>query len=230
MNDLSLVFAATVQTIAVFALPLLLGFTWHVAAQCYAAHRLGDRTAKSVGRLSMNPTKHIDPIGSIAIPVVCFIISQMTGVPIIFGYAKPLPIDFGNLRHPKRDMLWVALAGIASNFAMAILWWLIKVALVHMHVNEMFFVKVPDAGITTNLVLIAVYLIPMLPFDGGRIIFSLLPNKQAFEFAKLEPYSMFIVMLLLIPGILNKIWISPIFNLSAHLLDLLLTPINLLVS
>ncbi len=230
MNDLYAVFANTIRTITVFAVPLLLGFAWHVAAQCYAAQRLGDRTAQQLGRLSMNPTKHIDPIGTIVIPVICFIASGLSGVPLLFGYAKPLPIDFGNLRHPKRDMLWIALAGIAANLVMAAVWLLIRLLFIRMNVQEIFFIAVAEAGTKANLLLIGVYLIPLLPFDGGRIVFSLLPHKNAFEFAKIEPYTMFIVMLLLIPGLLQRFWIQPIAQLFAALLNLILSPLNFLLS
>ena len=230
MNDLYPVFAATIQTIAVYALPLLLGFAWHVAAQCYAAYRLGDRTAQKLGRLSMNPTKHIDPIGTIVIPVACFIVSRLFGLPILFGYAKPLPIEFGNMRHPKRGMLWIALAGIAANFVMALAWVLIRLLFVKMNLGEVYFIDVADAGTKVNLLLIGVYLIPLLPFDGGRIVFGLLPHKQAFEFAKIEPYSMFIVFLLFIPGFLQQYWIEPIAQLFANLLNLVLLPLNFLLS
>lgn len=228
MNDLYPKLADAIQTIAVFALPLLFGITLHVSAQCFLAHRMGDRTAQMAGRLSLNPAKHIDLVGTIILPILCYIIIRTTGVGLIFGYAKPLPVDFGNLPNPKRDMMWIALAGIVTNFTMAIFWVLFGLGLRLTHVDELFFVQMASAGIQSNLVLIGFYMIPLLPFDGGRILFSLLPNKQAFEYAKIEPYTMIILMVLLFSGALMKFWIAPWFAMGSALLELIFSPLRFL--
>jgi len=228
MNDISPVLADTIQTLAVFALPLLLGITWHVSAQCYLAHRLGDRTAQMEGRLTLNPAKHIDPIGTIVLPIVCYIIMRLTGFGLLIGYAKPLPINFGNLRNPRRGMMWIALTGVASNFAMAIVWVLVGLAFRLTHFDEPFFVQMAAAGVQANLVLIGFYLIPLPQFDGGRIIFSLLPTKQAFAYAKVEPYTMMILFLLLFTGVLMKFWVGPWYAVGRTLLGLIFSPLNFL--
>ncbi len=226
MNDIYPVLADTIQTIAVFALPLLFGITLHVSAQCFLANRLGDTTAKMMGRLSLNPAKHIDPIGTIVLPIIGYIVLRLTHFGLLFGYAKPLPINFANLRNPKRDMLWIALIGVAANFVMAIAWNLLRIGLAVSHVDEPFFNKMADAGVEANLVLIGFSLIPLLPFDGGRIVYSLLPDKQAYEYAKVERYTMIILLVLLIPGWLWRFWVIPWVALSDSLLNLVFSPLN----
>jgi Zn-dependent protease len=228
MNDLYPKLADAIQTIAVFALPLLFGITLHVSAQCFLAYRLGDRTAQMAGRLSLNPAKHIDPVGTILLPVIGFIVLRLTGLGLLIGYAKPLPINFGNLNNPKRGMLWIALAGVGSNFVMAIGWTLLRIALVLSHVDEPFFLKMTEAGIEANLVLIGFSLIPLPQFDGGRIVYSLLRDKAAYEYAKIEPYSMIILLVVLIPGWLWKYWVIPLATMSDWLRNLILSPLNYL--
>jgi Zn-dependent protease len=228
MNDLYPSLAGAIQTIAVYALPLLFGITLHVSAQCFLAHRMGDRTAQMQGRLSLNPAKHIDLVGTIILPILCYIVMRVTGAGMIFGYAKPLPVNFGNLPNPKRGMLWISLTGIGANFAMAVAWLLLQLAFRLSHFDEDFFLQMASAGVKANLVLIGFYMIPLPPFDGGRILFSLLPDKQAYEYAKIEPYAFMIVFLLFVSGILTKFWIAPWFAVGADLLDLIFSPLNYL--
>lgn len=226
MNEMYPVFEDAMRNIVVYALPLLFGISMHVAAQCYLAHHFGDRTAQMQGRLSLNPMKHIDPIGTIVVPAVCYLLSRLFGVPLIFGYTKPLPIDFGKLRNPKRDMLWVALVGVAANFGMALAWVILGIVFKLTQFQEPFFLQMMEAGVYANLILIGVYLIPLPLFDGGRIVFSLLPNKQAFEYAKIEPYSMLIVIVLLFTRILTNFWLLPWFKLGLIVLNVLLAPFH----
>lgn len=228
MSDIYPVLADTIQTIVVYALPLLFGITLHVSAQCFLAHRMGDRTAQMMGRLSLNPAKHIDPIGTVVLPVVCYIVMSLTHFALLFGYAKPLPINYGNLKDPKRGMLWIALVGVASNLIMAIAWVVLGLALRAANVDELFFNKMAQAGVNANLVLIGFALIPLPPFDGGRIVYALLPDKQAYEYGKVEPYTMLILMVLLFPGWLWKYWVFPWADLSGALLNLILSPLNLI--
>jgi Zn-dependent protease len=230
MNEIFPILADAIKTIAVYALPLLFAITMHVAAQCYMANYLGDKTAQMLGRLSLNPSKHIDPVGTILLPVLSFFVTKLSGFPFIFGYAKPLPIDFSKLRNPKRDMMWVSLAGLGANFVMAAAWVILKAVFNKIHFNEEFFVSMTDAGMQANLVLMAIYLIPLPPFDGGRIVFSLLPQKQAFKFAQVEPYTMIIVIVLFITKILLNYWIIPIYVIAHDLLMLILSPLILLLT
>ena len=217
MNDL-------IQTFAVFALPILFAITLHEAAHAYAAKYFGDSTAYQLGRMSLNPIKHIDPVGTILIPVVLFFVQS----PFLFGYAKPVPIDFGKLRNPKRDMAWVALAGPAANFVMALLWLLFSLALVVFQVAEPYFLKMARAGVETNLVIFAFNLFPIPPLDGGRIMTSILPNRQAYQFSKLEPYGFFIVLALAYLHVLN-FWMAPVMGLTQGALQLLLSPLTFLL-
>jgi Zn-dependent protease len=219
MNDL-------IQTIAVYALPVLFAITLHEAAHAYAAKYFGDATAYVQGRMSLNPIKHIDPFGTIVIPVVLYF---ATGGSFLFGYAKPVPIQFGNLRKPKRDMAWVALAGPVANFVMALLWLIVSIALTAMHVSEPFFLQMAQAGVLTNLVMLAFNLFPIPPLDGGRVLTSILPGKYAYKFAQIEPYGFFIVMALVMLKLLY-FWMIPVMIGSEFLLQLLVTPLNLLVN
>ena len=163
MNDI-------IQIIAVYALPVLFAITLHEAAHGYAAKHFGDNTAYSLGRVSLDPFKHIDPFGTIILPIVMFVATAAGGSPFLFGYAKPVPVDFGKLRNPKRDMVWVALAGPASNFLMAFLWLLLLVGLQAAQVGGTFFLSMANAGVVTNLVIFALNLFPIPPLDGGRIL------------------------------------------------------------
>jgi Zn-dependent protease len=188
-----------IQTIALAAIPVLFAITLHEAAHGYVARHFGDMTAYQQGRISLNPIRHIDPVGTILLPLLTL---WMGG--ILFGWAKPVPVNFGALRNPKKDMLWVALAGPASNLFMAFCWALIaKIAL---SFPENYYavpmVEMAKIGININIVLMILNLLPLPPLDGGRIAISLLPHKQAFQLAKIEPYGMFILIFLAVTPVL----------------------------
>jgi len=211
-----------IQAITIYAIPVIFAITLHESAHAYVAKYFGDTTAYSRGRLSLNPLKHIDPVGTVLLPVILFIASAGT---FAFGYAKPVPIDFGKLRNPKKDMVWVALAGPASNFFMAIAWFGFYVGLALTHVDTVFFPKMAQAGLQINIIMFALNLFPMLPLDGGRILAGLLPHKMSYEFAKIEPYGFFIVLGLLFLHILDNYWLTPISNLMTHFFNMLLSSI-----
>ena len=190
-----------IQLITVMALPVIFAITLHEAAHGYVARMLGDPTAWQLGRVTLNPLKHIDPVGTILVPLGILLMSKLAGAPpLLFGWAKPVPVDFNRLRSPKRDMAWVALAGPASNLAMAIAW---AVSLRFSNYDaESFWAQMALAGVQVNLVLMALNLFPLPPLDGGRIAFSLLPHRLAWQYAKIEPYSLIIVLVLLATGVL----------------------------
>ena len=197
-----------VQGIAIYALPVILAITMHEAAHGYVARHFGDFTAFNQGRISLNPSKHIDPVGTILVPASLFIISKMTmGAGFLFGWAKPVPVNFANLRHPKKDMLWVAAAGPGANLFMALIWALIiKLAMI-MPMNDFTkpMILMGIAGIEINVILMVLNLLPLPPLDGGRMAVSLLPHRIANHFAKIEPYGFMILLVLLISGILGVI-------------------------
>jgi Zn-dependent protease len=215
MNDL-------IQTVAVYALPVLFAITLHEAAHAYAAKYFGDTTAYMMGRMSLNPAKHIDPFGTLVIPVLLYLVS---GGKFLFGYAKPVPLDFGKLRKPKRDMAWVALAGPAANLIMAVLWTYAIYLMVVAGVQEPFFLKMARAGIFTNLVMMAFNLFPIPPLDGGRVLTSLLPNRYAYKFAQIEPYGFFIVMALVFFNVIYTWWMFPLIYAACWFLSLI-TPLS----
>ena len=215
----------TIQTIAVYALPILFAITLHEAAHAYAARYFGDLTAFSQGRMSLNPAKHIDPIGTIAIPLVLALLNS----PFLFGYAKPVPVDFSRLRHPKKDMLWVALAGPLANLVMALGWMVLFFVLDAAGLDEEYFFRMAKAGIVTNLVLFAFNMFPVPPLDGGRVMTSLLPNRYAFRFARLEPYGFFIVLALMMLNLLH-FWMLPVIAGANALLNVLVSPLKLLLT
>lgn len=219
MNDL-------IQTVAVYALPVLFAITLHEAAHAYAAKYFGDLTAYQMGRMSLNPIRHIDPFGTILIPVLLYF---ATGGAFLFGYAKPVPIDFGRLRKPKRDMAWVALAGPGANFLMALLWMIFSILLGVAQVNEVFFTRMAEAGVLVNLVMFAFNLFPIPPLDGGRILTSILPNKYAYKFAQLEPYGFFIVMALVMLKVLH-FWLMPVMFVTIAALRLLVSPLTIFLN
>lgn len=200
-----------VQTILVSALPLLFAITLHEAAHGIVARRLGDSTAYLMGRVSLNPMRHIDPMGTIAIPLIMLF---ATGGAFVFGYAKPVPVDFGRLRNPRWDALWVALAGPACNLLQALVWGCVALALRGFGIDEAFFVRMASAGVAVNLVLCALNLFPLLPLDGGRVLAALLPPRVAYRFAKIEPYGFFIVMALVMTRLLDTLWLRPLVNLG----------------
>jgi len=187
------------QTIAIYALPVIFAITLHEAAHGYVARHFGDRTAFLLGRISLNPLRHIDPVGTIVLPLLTLGIMEAFGVGVPFGWAKPVPVSYRALRHPKRDMLWVAAAGPAANLAMAIGWALLMKAVLLFPAGaySLPLEKMAEAGIAVNIVLMLLNLLPILPLDGGRIAVSLLPNRLALGYARLEPFG-FPVLLLLI--------------------------------
>jgi Zn-dependent protease len=216
----------TIQTILIYALPVLFAITIHEAAHGYVARYLGDNTAYSMGRVTLNPFKHIDPVGTILMPLVLYF---TTSGMFLFGYAKPVPVNFGALRHPKRDMVWVALAGPASNFIQAILWAIAFTVLVGADVNERFFLEMCKGGVLVNLVMWAFNLFPLPPLDGGRVLVGLLPRRMAYSVSRVEPWGFFIVMALVLVGIVGNYWLRPLIGLGYLALDFLLTPLTALL-
>jgi Zn-dependent protease len=216
----------TIQTILIYALPVLFAITVHEAAHGYAARYFGDNTAWSLGRITLNPLKHIDPVGTVAMPLLLYI---ATGGSFLFGYAKPVPVRWSNLNNPKRDMVWVALAGPAANLAQALLWSIALYAVIGAGVDEKFFIEMCKAGVLVNVVMFAFNLFPVPPLDGGRIVVGLLPYKQAEQVSRIEPYGFFVVMGLVIAGVLSTLWMQPVMGLTYWLLELVLTPLRLLV-
>lgn len=196
--------AQIAQTIAVAALPLIFAITLHEAAHGYVARRFGDLTAHAQGRISLNPLRHIDPVGTLAVPIL---ILALSGGRFIFGWAKPVPVNFGNLRRPKRDMLWVAAAGPGANLLMALAWAvLLKLTtLMPAALYTEWMLQVARAGVVLNVVFMVLNLLPVPPLDGGRIAFSLLPGRLAYHYGRLEPYGLFIVLGLLVVGALGTI-------------------------
>lgn len=218
--------AHLIQTIALYALPVLFAITIHEAAHGYAARYFGDNTAYRLGRVTLNPLKHIDPFGTIAMPLLLYF---ATSGAFLFGYAKPVPVNFGALRNPKRDMVWVALAGPASNFAQAIVWALLLAVLALLGIQEPFFVEMAQGGVMVNLVMWAFNLFPLPPLDGGRILVGLLPWKQAQAVSRLEPWGFFIVMGLVIAGVVGRLWLEPLMALGYGFIKLLLSPLTFLL-
>jgi Zn-dependent protease len=206
-----------IQTIAIAALPVIFAITLHEAAHGYAARYFGDPTAWQLGRISLNPIRHIDLVGTIIIPVVILLFS---GGSFLFGYAKPVPVDFSRLRQPKKDMLWVAAAGPAANLFMALCWaLLLKLAWV-MPANDFTLPlsEMSKIGIIINCVLMVLNLLPLPPLDGGRIAVSLLPHRLAWQFAKIEPWGFPILLVLLFSGILNAV-MNPLVSLVARAIE-----------
>lgn len=219
-------FNEIVQTIATHALPVLLAITLHEAAHGYVAKLFGDNTAWAMGRVTLNPVAHIDPLGTLLMPLVLYL---ATNGNFLFGYAKPVPVDFGRLRHPKRDMIWVALAGPLANLLQAVLWVVALYLLSGFEVEERFFLEMAKAGVLTNLVMFAFNLFPIPPMDGGRIVVGLLPWRLAVGFAQVERFGFFIVMGLVLLGVVNALWMHPIMNASMFSIQWLLQPLaNLL--
>ena len=168
--------AQIIQTVAIYAIPVIFAITLHEAAHGYAAKRFGDNTAYALGRVTLNPLKHIDPMGTIVVPLLLYF---ATSGSFLFGYAKPVPVRFGNLRHPKKDMVWVALAGPASNLIQALAWAIVYLLLIKLGTSERFFLGMCQAGVLANVVMFVFNLFPLPPLDGGRILVGLLPgNKQ----------------------------------------------------
>ena len=199
------------QKIAVFALPVLFAITLHEAAHGYVARHFGDMTAYAAGRVSLNPLRHIDLVGTIIVPLVSLLLAD-----ILFGWAKPVPVNFANLRRPKQDMLWVAAAGPLSNLAMALLWaFVFKLGsgLALSNPGATWLILVGACGIFVNVIFMVLNLLPLPPLDGGRIAVSLLPHRLAWRYAQVERYGFLILMLLLFSGLLGLI-LWPMIHLS----------------
>lgn len=205
-----------IQKIAIYALPVIFAITVHEAAHGYAAKHFGDMTAFNAGRITLNPLKHIDLFGTIILPALTVMLGG-----ILFGWAKPVPVDFRRLRNPKKDMLWVAAAGPASNFVMAIFWALVMKFSVN--APEAFVLPMAlmaKAGVTINIVLMVLNLLPLPPLDGGRIAVSLLPMNLARPFAQIERYGFIILIILLFSGVLGRI-LEPLINLVYALISII---------
>lgn len=206
-----------IQTIAIAALPVIFAITLHEAAHGYAARHFGDPTAWQMGRISLNPLRHVDLVGTIIIPASILLFSGGT---FLFGYAKPVPVDFGRLRNPKKDMLWVAAAGPGANLFMALCWalmlklaWLMPSNDFTLPLSEM-----SKIGIIVNCVLMVLNLVPLPPLDGGRIAVSLLPHNLAWKFAKIEPWGFPILLLLLFTGVLGAV-MNPLVIFAARAIE-----------
>ncbi len=219
-------FSQLIQTVLIYALPVLFAITVHEAAHGYAARHFGDPTAEQLGRITLNPIKHIDPVGTLLMPLLLYF---ATSGAFLFGYAKPVPVQFNRLRNPKRDMVWVALAGPASNFVQALLWAALLMVLMSLNLQERFFLEMAKAGILTNLVMWAFNLFPLPPLDGGRILVGLLPWKLAHFVSRIEPFGFFIVMGLVLAGIVGSLWLRPLMAIGYGLIQLLLSPLALLL-
>jgi Zn-dependent protease len=214
--------AETIQTIATHAIPVLLAITTHEAAHGWMAKVLGDPTAWSLGRVTLHPWPHIDLVGTIAMPLLLYL---ATAGSFLFGYAKPVPVDFSRLHHPKRDMVWVALAGPLANLLQALVWCLALYLLQGLGAEERFFFDMAQAGVLVNLVMFAFNLFPLPPLDGGRVLVGLLPWRMALGLAKVERYGFFIVMGLVLLGVINALWMEPIMHASLFSIQWLLQPL-----
>ena len=209
-----------VRIVAIYALPVLFAITLHEAAHGYVARHFGDMTAHAQGRISLNPARHIDLVGTIIVPVAILVISKLSGgAGLLFGWAKPVPVNYSALRHPRQNMIWVAAAGPGANMAMALAWTLLlKIFLIF---PENYFSEpmrlMCQAGMEVNIVLMLLNLLPILPLDGGRIVAGLLPNRLAWGYAKLEPWGFPILLLLLFTSVLGVI-LGPMVNFSFRLL------------
>ena len=191
-----------IQYFTISIIPVLLAITVHEAAHGYAAKHFGDKTAYFLGRITLNPIKHIDPVGTVVIPGMLHFLTA----PFLFGWAKPVPVNFSNLNNPKKDMMWVALAGPASNLAMAIIWAIVLGLFKSSGASyALFIIGMAQVGIMINLVLMLLNLLPIPPLDGGRMAVSLLPSPWSYKLASLERYGMFILIFLIVSGLLSAI-------------------------
>jgi Zn-dependent protease len=190
------------ETIVLWGVPVVLAITLHEAAHGYVAKLFGDRTAEMLGRVTLNPVKHIDLVGTLLVPAAMVLLK----LPFLFGWAKPVPVNFANLRHPKRDMIWVAAAGPGSNFVQALVWATVLVAAVGSGAwASQGLARMAFAGVQINLILMALNLLPIPPLDGGRILTGLLPEPAARVFVRIEPFGLFVIVALLAAGLLDNL-------------------------
>lgn len=204
--------ASLIQKITIYAIPLIFAITLHEAAHAFAAKQCGDGTAYMLGRMTLNPLKHIDPVWTVIVPILTMLFS-----PLIFGAAKPVPVNFANMRNPKRDMIWVAAAGPLANLAMMVLWAVFGRVVIAFSgdgsAQVEFLAHVAEAGIFVNALLMVFNLFPLPPLDGGRILTGLLPGPLAYKFARIEPYGMFILIGLILTGVMGA-FMWPLVALS----------------
>jgi Zn-dependent protease len=209
----------SLETIVLWAVPVVFAITLHEAAHGYVAKLFGDRTAEMLGRITLNPLKHIDPVGTILVPGMLLALAWVNrSPPFVFGWAKPVPVNFGNLKNPKRDMIWVAAAGPGSNFLQALLW---AFALAATAPSGPFpsagLFEMADIGFKVNLVLMALNLLPLPPLDGGRVLAGLLPGNASTMLSRVEPYGFFIILVLLALGVLDDL-MRPLIRVAASLI------------
>ncbi len=212
-----------ISTLFVFVIPVIFAVTVHEVAHGWVASRFGDQTAKSMGRLTLNPMKHIDPVGTILVPAIMYFTSGF-----IFGWAKPVPVNWRNLGHPRRDMAIVAIAGPVANLLMLLFWAMSAKIIISLgndsnHLTQLLFVMC-SIGITINIVLMILNLFPVLPLDGGRILTAMLPRNLAITFSRLEPYGLIILVALLLSGILWKILLPLIGGTQSLIYQLIQIP------
>lgn len=214
-----------IATILIYAVPAILAITLHEAAHGYVARMFGDNTAWMLGRVTLNPIKHIDPVGTLVVPGVLLLGSLVSGTGgLLFGWAKPVPVNFSRLRQPKSDMIWVSLAGPASNLVQALLWAIaLKLWFILLPATgaDQFVYELARAGILVNLMLMAFNLLPILPLDGGRVLAGLLPYNLAWKYSRLEPYGMIVIIVLLMSGLLNY-FIRPFMMFGQSVIGLVL--------
>lgn len=205
-----------VQTIAIYALPVLFAITLHEAAHGYVARHFGDMTAFAQGRISLNPVRHIDPLGTLLVPLLILLFS---GGKFLFGWARPVPVNYSALRNPRRDMAWVAAAGPAANLAMALGWALLLKAALELPLGDYTepMARMSEAGVRVNLIFMFLNLVPILPLDGGRILASMLPGRVAWQYARLEPLGLPLLLVLLATNVLDAI-LAPLMVFSAALI------------
>lgn len=216
--------SSLVQTVAIYSLPVLFAITLHEAAHGYVARHFGDMTAHAQGRISLNPLRHIDWVGTVIVPIAILVLAKLAGGPgYLFGWAKPVPVNYSALRRPKQNMMWIAAAGPAANLAMALAWaLLLKLvdALSAGALSQPLFLMCA-AGIQVNIVLMLLNLLPILPLDGGRILASLLPHRMAWQYARLEPWGFPILLLLLFSGYLGVL-LRPMVDASFQMIGAVL--------